>query len=130
MIPLNRSISRRVSGYCRKIDRILNPLTSRFLTKPLDVRPSVSSDSTYYFEIKMAHFDADYIGLYNNWQDTSRPTASTQTDAIRQASRKPGKERYCWIFCRAYTPIQIEIEEEYTEAGDGGYLSKVLPPPD
>ena len=135
VIPLNREVSQEeYQAIARKIAGDMNIELfdqSTFDVNRLMFWPSVSSDSTYYFEYQDGPFlDADYIlGLYNNWQDTSEwPTASTQTDAIRQAIKKQEdpeeKKGIVGVFCRAYTiqsAIETFLQEEYTEAGDGRY---------
>lgn len=135
VIPLNREVSQEeYQAIARKIAGDMNIELfdqSTFDVNRLMFWPSVSSDSTYYFEYQDGPFlDADYIlGLYNNWQDTSEwPTAATQTDAIRQAIKKQEdpeeKKGIVGIFCRAYTiqsAIETFLRDEYTEAGDGRY---------
>lgn len=135
VIPLNREVSQEeYQAIARKIAGDMNIELfdqSTFDVNRLMFWPSVSSDSTYYFEYQDGPFlDADYIlGLYNDWQDTSEwPTAATQTDAIRQAIKKQEdpeeKKGIVGIFCRAYTiqsAIETFLQDEYTEAGDGRY---------
>ena len=135
VIPLNREVSQEeYQAIARKVAGDMN--IDLFDQSTFDVNrlmfwPSISSDSTYYFEVQDGPFlDADTIlASYTNWQDTSEwPTASDQLDIVRQAIKKQedpaDKKGIVGVFCRAYTiqdAIETFLQEEYTPAGDGRY---------
>ena len=79
--------------------------------------PSISSDSTYYFNYQDKPFlEADYIlGLYNDWHDTSEwPTAADANNIINQQIKKQEdpeeKKGIIGLFCRTYS-IQDAINK-------------------
>ena len=135
IIPLDREVSQEeYQAIARKIAADLN--IDLFDPSTFDVNrlmfwPSISKDSTYYFEYQDGDFiSADYIlSRYTNWHDTSEwPTTSASHDIIGQALKKQEdpeeKKGIVGLFCRAY-PIQeaidIFLSDVYSEAGPGRY---------
>lgn len=135
IIPLDREVSQEeYQAIARKIAADLN--IDLFDPSTFDVNrlmfwPSISKDSTYYFEYQDGEFiSADYIlSRYTNWHDTSEwPTTSASHDIIGQALKKQEdpeeKKGIVGLFCRAY-PIQEAIDtflsDVYSEAGPGRY---------
>ena len=135
IIPLDREVSQEeYQAIARKIAADLN--IDLFDPSTFDVNrlmfwPSISKDSTYYFEYQDGEFiSADYIlSRYTNWHDTSEwPTTSASHDIIGQALKKQEdpeeKKGIVGLFCRAY-PIQeaidIFLSDVYSEAGPGRY---------
>lgn len=135
IIPLDREVSHEeYQAISRKVAGDLNIELfdqSTFDVNRLMFWPSVSSDAKYYFEYQDGPFlSADYIlSLYNDWHDvTEWPTASNQTDSIKQALAKQEdpaeKSGIVGAFCRAYTiqeVIAAFLPDVYIEADDGRY---------
>lgn len=135
IMPLDREVSQEeYQAIARKVASNLN--IDLFDQSTFDVNrlmfwPSVSSDSSYYYEFQDGPFlEADYIlGLYDNWHDTSEwPTATNSADIIIQTIKKQeapeNKKGIIGAFCRTYT-IQTAIEsflsDKYISAGEGRY---------
>lgn len=135
IIPLDREVSQEeYQAIARKVAGSLN--IDLFDKSTFDVNrlmfwPSVSSDSTYYFEYQDGPFlEADKIlGLYNDWHDTSEwPTATDSDATIMQAIKKQedpcDKKGIVGLFCRAYTiqeAIDTFLQDIYTPAGTDRY---------
>lgn len=135
IIPLDREVSQEeYQAIARRVAGDLN--IDLFDQSTFDVNrlmfwPSISADSTYYFESQEGLFlSADAVlSRYNNWQDTSEwPTASDSLDLIRRAIKKQEdpveKKGIIGLFCRAYSiqeAIETFLSEVYTSAGDNRY---------
>lgn len=135
IIPLDREVSQEeYMAIARKVAGDLN--IDLFDPSTFDVNrlmfwPSVSSDSTYYFEYQDGEFlSADYIlGLYNDWRDTTEwPTATNSDEVILQAIKKQedpeSKKGLVGLFCRTYTiqeAIDAFLSDVYEAVGDDRY---------
>lgn len=135
IIPLDREVSQEeYMAIARKVAGDLN--IDLFDPSTFDVNrlmfwPSVSSDSTYYFEYQDGEFlSADYIlSLYNDWHDTTEwPTATNSDEVIQQAIKKQedpeSKKGLVGLFCRTYTiqeAIDAFLSDVYEAVGDDRY---------
>ena len=135
IIPLNRDVTAdEYQAIARRIAGDLN--IDLFDQSTFDINrlmfwPSVSNDSTYYFEYQDGTFlDADSVlATYTDWTDSTQwPTAVDSTNVIMKAAQSQtdpeAKEGIIGSFCRAYTiqdAIATFLPDVYTPISENRY---------
>ena len=135
IIPLSREVSaeeyepiaRRIAGNMN-IDLFDQ---STFEVNRLMFWPSISCDSTYYFEYQDGNFlDVDEIlDSYNDWRNINEWPKATSSEVtlhnqLEKQEDPTSKKGIVGIFCRTYTiqeAISNFLQDIYEESGDGRY---------
>lgn len=135
IIPLSREVlSEEYEPIARRIASDMNIELfdqSTFEVNRFMFWPSISNDSTYYFEVQDGPFldPDDILATYDNWMNVEEwPHSVSQTEGIHLAIEKQGnpteKKGIIGAFCRTYTiqeAIATFLSDLYEEAGDGRY---------
>lgn len=135
IIPLDREVSaEEYEPIARRIAGDMNIELfdqSTYEVNRLMFWPSISCDSSYYFEYQDGPFLSpdEVLATYEDWKNIEEwPRSSIQNDSIRTAIEKQGdpteKKGIIGAFCRTHTiqdVISTFLSDVYEEAGENRY---------